>query len=294
MPRKQNVKQSSKQNVKQSSKQNVKININLAEKKKPTKSRRKSKAKEKTTYPIPPTQSSSGQFRNPLVTRQDISQPQPPPYPVYVNQYPSSLTTQSPAYMNVGIPSNLGSSRRLTSEVPTTTLSKMNAPTNFQEMYNPIRQSSPLIQQLYEDTNLPYMSREEGNRLRQNFYDPEADEMNFFSKNLREFLEKPRDVDDASSVVSDISSMSGPPSAYSLNIAEMKEDSTMTPASSDLSTLSTGERRRTMINQIGQERIQPNYDIPRWDDEWMQPDDEDDGFFSTESEPPALEEINFA
>jgi len=259
-----------KQNIKQSSKQNVKININLAEKKKPTKSRRKSKAKAKTAYS---TAVSSGQFRNPPVTRQDISQPQPAPYPVYINQYPSSLTTQSPSYMNVGIPSE---TQKLMYGSPTTALSRMTAPANFQEIYNPpTRQSAPLIQQLYEDTDLPYMSQEEGNKLQQNFYNPETDEMNFFTGNkLQQFLERPRDVDDTSSVVSDIS--------------------LMTPASSDLSSLSTGERRRAMINQIGQERIQPNYEIPRWDDEWIQPDDEDDGFFSSNSEPPVLEEINFA
>lgn len=285
---------------KESAKQNVKININLGEKKKPRKPRGKRKPKAKIYPTAVGSFAGSGQYRNPAVSRQDI--PQSQFLPVYINQYPTSLNPQNAGYMNSGIPNN--PQRLLTYGSPTTALTRMNTPANFQRQ--PARRrtnpSGPQIQQYYQDemgNYIPYMTQNEAiaEGYRGMFADPETEELNFANARFRE----PRDVDDNASVISDISELSGPPTAYS----------TMTPSteySSDFSSLSTGERNRTMINQIGQNRIQPNPNIPRWDEEWnegneelpmadrifRQEDDEDDGFFSTNGEPPALEEINFA
>ena len=268
---------------KQGAKQDIKININLGEKKKPRKPRGRRKPKAKTLTTPTGSFAGSGQYRNPAISRQDI--PQAQFLPVYVNQYPSSLLPQNAGYMNSGIPNN--PQRLLTYGSPTTALGRMNTPANYQRQRGGrTGPSGAQIEQFYQDLDgqfYPYMTFEQAraNDFRGMFVDPETEEFGAIPRGIAQ----PRDVDDAESVVSDLSTLSGPPSAYS----------TMTPStqySSDFSTLSTGERQRTMINEIGQNRLQPNPNIPRWDEEWNE--DDDDGFFSSNSEPPALEEINFA
>lgn len=252
---------------KQGAKQDIKININLGEKKKPRKPRGRRKPKAKTLTTPTGSFAGSGQYRNPAISRQDI--PQAQFLPVYVNQYPSSLLPQNAGYMNSGIPNN--PQRLLTYGSPTTALGRMNTPANYQRQRG--RRTGPSgAQQFYRDA-------ETGQ-----FYPVDDSRAMIQQQHSEDDLYYPYISydDDAESVVSDLSSLSGPAS-------------TMTPStqySSDFSTLSTGERQRTMINEIGQNRLQPNPNIPRWDEEWNE--DDDDGFFSSNSEPPALEEINFA